>query len=984
MSKQIDGQTLDEGLYSRQLYVYGADAMRKMSSSKVLIIGDDGLAIEIAKNLILSGVHSLTIMNNDPAITHQHLSTNYLVSENDLGKRFSEICISKLAELNQNVKVSFDSQNHLYETLSNFNVVVSSNQKQLEEQKELDRLVRDRGAFIMCNTFGLFGNVFCDFGNEFIIKDQDGEEPKNGVIVSSSLVDNKDTLITVAENHGLASDDCVKFTFDKDLSGPASLDGSEEQYSIKYVDQTNFKILDHHISPKRFSQSKQPKIMNFNSLENSLNKPEFVHLDFCSPGKSDVLHTLYQAKTIFEQASGIRFENWNDNHSKQIVELATSLDSKFDKDLGSKYANVLSGQLAPISSVIGSLVAQEVLKACSHKYTPFYQWFYFEAFNSIPESRPSNTKSSDRYCEQNELFGTEFQTKLANSKLFIVGSGAIGCEHLKNFAMMGVGDITVTDMDTIERSNLSRQFLFRTNDIGKLKSDVACKKAHEMNPLVKITSHQNKVGQETTNIYNEEFFKNLTCVANALDNVQARMFVDSLCVMHKKPLLESGTLGTKCNVQTVIPFLTESYGSSVDPPEKSIPICTLKDFPYEIEHTIQWARDLFQGYFANAPQNAIKFLENASYLRNLPSGELNTITNDIKNVLSNVPTSFESCLNTGYKTFHELYRDRIVNLVHKFAPDSVNTSGVPFWSGTKKCPTALTFDVSNKSHFGFVYSYAMLWAQLFDVKVLSGEESFSYLFALQPYNYSPQEVHISTNEEEEKKYRKELEDSFDVEKMIVNLSSYNVKNVVIRPLEFEKDDDTNHHIDFITSASNLRASNYAIPEADRFKTKGIAGKIIPAIATTTGLVSGLVALEFYKLLFDNKLETYRNWFCNIGLPYLGYSEPMPAKKQKIGKLEFTFWESFEFHNNPTLGQIIDYYQNKYELDLSTIAYGQAMLISQFMPLKRRQERLNKTVYEIIKEINQKDEPGPVSLALIFSSDDDDESDEPPTCKVYYN
>ena len=65
------------------------------------------------------------------------------------------------------------------------------------------------------------------------------------------------------------------------------------------------------------------------------------------------------------------------------------------------------------------------------------------------------------------------------------------------------------------------------------------------------------------------------------------MYVDRRCVFYRRPLLESGTWGTKGNVQVVIPFLTESYSSSQDPPEKPIPICTLKNFPSDVEHTLQ-------------------------------------------------------------------------------------------------------------------------------------------------------------------------------------------------------------------------------------------------------------------------------------------------------------------------------------------------------------------------------------------------------------
>lgn len=63
--------------------------------------------------------------------------------------------------------------------------------------------------------------------------------------------------------------------------------------------------------------------------------------------------------------------------------------------------------------------------------------------------------------------------------------------------------------------------------------------------------------------------------------------MDQRCVFYRKPLLESGTLGTKGNTQVIIPNLTESYASSQDPPEKETPSCTIKNFPNAINHTIE-------------------------------------------------------------------------------------------------------------------------------------------------------------------------------------------------------------------------------------------------------------------------------------------------------------------------------------------------------------------------------------------------------------
>lgn len=193
----------------------------------------------------------------------------------------------------------------------------------------------------------------------------------------------------------------------------------------------------------------------------------------------------------------------------------------------------------------------------------------------------------------------------------MIGAGAIGCELLKNYAMLGLGSgatgrIILTDPDIIEQSNLNRQFLFREKHIRKPKSTTAACAAIQMNPDLqgKLTARLDKVHLGTESTYSNSFYQELDIVTNALDNVQARLYIDSRCVENSKPLVESGTLGPKGHVQVIIPFQTESYGSKRDPEEDNeIPYCTLKMFPEETLHCLEWARDKFEKMFFTKPSS---------------------------------------------------------------------------------------------------------------------------------------------------------------------------------------------------------------------------------------------------------------------------------------------------------------------------------------------------------------------------------------------
>ncbi len=121
-------------------------------------------------------------------------------------------------------------------------------------------------------------------------------------------------------------------------------------------------------------------------------------------------------------------------------------------------------------------------------------------------------KKKDRLDGLRLCLGEELVSKIQDTRLFMVGSGAIGCELLKNYAMLSLasgpkGNITLTDPDIIEVSNLSRQFLFREKHLRMSKSTVAGASAIQMNPLLKgkVTSRLDMVCEQSENVYSDHF-----------------------------------------------------------------------------------------------------------------------------------------------------------------------------------------------------------------------------------------------------------------------------------------------------------------------------------------------------------------------------------------------------------------------------------------------------------------------------------------------
>lgn len=1026
---------IDESLYSRQLYVMGHEAQMRMSNARVLIIGLNGLGVEIAKNVILAGVKNVTLYDKTPT-SYLDLAAQFYLTENDLNTPRASACVTKLAELNPYVQVEEYSGELVESFLTAFRVVVLVNSSQSEAQR-INRVCHEHDvAFISTEARGVFGSVFCDFGKAFTIYDKDGNQPITSMISSISYT--SPPLVTVSDDagHGLESDDYVMF---RELRGDLAFlnDGTPRKvkvmgpytFTLEFEDDADKQLMekanqDDSVGGESggyVTSVKMPVTMKFKALEEALVNPgEFLISDFAKMESPSLLHFAFQALDVFQTKHDGRYPSPG-NFSEAYEVFAHVLQMNKDaKDRGQFYLESLDEEknlkeakknvfalasgsvcvIAPMSAFLGGVVGQETLKGCSGKFTPIHQFFYFEAIECLPselldafaafdankplnsdvwiqELKPCNT----RYDAQIAVFGSTLQRNIQDLSMFLVGAGAIGCEMLKNWALMGVSTgpnaVThLTDMDTIEKSNLNRQFLFRSKDVQNPKSEVAARAIQEMNPNIHVKAYLSRVGAETETQFNDDFFLSLFGVCTALDNVEARLYMDQRCLFYGLPMFESGTLGTKGNTQIVVPHLTENYGASRDPPEKSIPICTLKNFPNAIEHTLQWARDWFEGEFLQAPSDVNQYLTGAEFLKQLNAQQntkVETLERLKKSLVDHRPLTFDACILWARLKFEDMFCNQIKQLLYNFPLDQVTTTGSPFWSGPKRPPTPVVFDPQDPLHLDFVVSVANSRAINYGLKGHFDLKCFKETLGLvQVPEFTPRAgVKIASNDAE----AKEANDSssmMDIDlsdldahansilKALPSLSS--LAGYRMQPIEFDKDNDS--HMQVIVACSNLRARCYRIPEADMHKSRFIAGKIIPAIATTTALVTGLVCLELYKVIQKKSLGNYKNSFVNLSLPLITFYEPIEPKKTKT-KLKgrdyiWTPWDRLDIPveqaTTLTLQGFLDFFQNEHQAEVSMLSIGVTILYAMYSQKSRSQERLSMKMKDLVELVTKKSIP----------------------------
>lgn len=427
-------------------------------------------------------------------------------------------------------------------------------------------------------------------------------------------------------------------------------------------------------------------------------------------------------------------------------------------------------------------------------------------------------------------------------------------------------------------------------------------------------------------------------------------------------------------------------------------------------------------------------------LEKQPGTRKATLSALLANLESDRPRSMDECVTWARMRFEEFFNNTIqqvcltalragarngvrtltparpltAQLLFNFPADMVTSSGTPFWSGTKRTPTPAIFSGSDPTHLDFVIAAANLRATMYGLTQSEDRDYFKRTAeAVMVPAFRPRSgVKINANENDNNGERRGcscprggvadtlavswtpaegdttgLDEDAECERLEKALPKPSqLPGFQLSPIEFEKDDDTNYHVAFITACSNLRARNYDITEADALRTKQIAGKIIPAIATTTALVTGLVCFELIKLVEDKKeIEDYKNGFVNLALPFFGFSEPVPAPK--MGESSFTLWDRFEVNEGRelTLKQFLEYFTTKHKLEVTMISFNVSMIYSFFTSADALQQRYKMTMSELAASISKQPLPSNSNWLTfeICCSDEEGEDVDVPSVKYRF-
>ncbi|KAF0972598.1 hypothetical protein FDP41_008847 [Naegleria fowleri] len=967
---------------------FGSDGVDRMQQQTILIhhllqhsCGDVLIGLEIAKNIVLSfGAihHDVTFLieisnmnflrDHGKGLQEIFQTFSFLLEDEDednlfslpsqdnegdwnhMKKEIQRIYEKYFASKGGKVQVFVEFCDHIEKSklqddqfISQFTIVSINNYSMLDLITVNENCRKHDIEMIASETRGLVGSVFCDFGNSFVYKDL--PHPNSVLYDYFYVIDVSPTnpaIITLrggskqGQTNNLKEGDVISL---EGIESMPEIDGSYFTcLEVNYLHDSNLCVtidLDASILPpfnpvsagfairvcKETISKHKPitEILQNPSLEKCVlhvDNPNIVHASIMTIGK--FYKTFHRVP-----------------HSYQDILMLV--------------AATYSSQLATISSLIGGIAAMEIQKAASGYYEPIpNQLFYFDAFDCVNKHQKEKlVKRSSQdidpcmngtmYSSQALIFGQQVHEKIENSKHLLYTIGPMGCEYLKNYLMMGVGNglqgsFLVSDDKKVSMKHLGTHFLFRRRHVGLTKAEASAEIVQKLKHLT-IHSSASKTQQLITPLKESSIIKtafSVDMITDSCDIISAVDFME-FCNRDKTSLIKTTcNNGVKYNLQIVVPYVTNLPENLID--EKPYYKLAAPTLPIQC---LNWAETFFYREFTTYAETALTYVKEPTALIST------TVKEHMYDILVRYrPNNLLECLKWARLQFEILFNTSIQLLIDNYPFYMITTDGTYFWSVTKRFPRVLNFDLCNPNHVEFVLLLFKFRAQLYGFEV---PETFDILTSLKEISHNHDESVYSIRNTRNNMMK---DDDMDYGQLLQQ--SNILSDIELHPYT---NYEHKHYLQFIYIATILRCENFRIVQPAKWIIWNTTLDSTPSILSISSIMSALGCLEFYKVIQGFR-DSYNNATIDVTNCLTLFTQT-PPKNPTISSFPnrtyCTFWDTIDIDENIeiTLKDLVDIMKECYNLEISMCSTGRSMLYSFFT--KRRLEDLSKPISQLVFE-----------------------------------
>lgn len=679
--------------FSRQKTVFDPYILKEKF---VLVYGFTWLGVEICRQLLQLGVGKIVLVSNDKLETQ--LGDLGVPLRGFTPTNRKERTLEKLDQWRASFQQIVTLERGVtQEDISGVQVVVMSGGHIFsQEALRLNEMCRTAGtAFVSVDVRGFLGVCLVDFGSLYTYEEKYTEYEN----VIESVKKREGGGYNVSFMGSLSE---LRDSKTEVYSGPVyqtTIDWKTSEFLPKLTVAVKEEIGEQLRPGFKIIQKSQYSSVSHDSLVTKIEKELFRYRFYNALKALEEFHTQ-------GGSDGDSFERF-------IISKVHPTEDR-DTRFYTRFANTWQDKVPPMYSLFSSIAAMEAAKALTHHFAPLLN--QFQVVNELWQGAVSESIDSKNIYRALE--------SLSSSNIYLIGAGAVGCEVLKNLALMKAatkgGLIKLYDDDTVGESNLHRQLLFLSKDVGNVKVTVAA--------LSVLDFSQERIAMQPNAVFfdeTKEISDGTLCVIAVVDSYESREEIDEMCKQKGVPMIEAGAGMINVNSIYLPAECKERYSSKIKAASKDEINCAPHGIAVTFAAAVDKAKLMYNSIFNSIAgtveeqlrDNKPSIIPEAKMMRCLIQGEL--AGSDMASQLFDLffKTKIEKEIDTGdSENLWEKHLRPSIDHIEEFRQPFIDAV-LALHLGKGK-----SFDKDNEKHVDFIYLTAKIYCSIYQIHPVKDRE----------------------------------------------------------------------------------------------------------------------------------------------------------------------------------------------------------------------------------------------------------------------